>query len=77
LVDLLNNQHLMPEFIAINSNGQVPMLVHGGIGVTESSDIIDYLDQHFSNPPLPPSDPARRERMYPWLKRSGRVRRCA
>lgn len=67
-VDLLHNQHLTPEFVAINPKAIVPVLVHDGVVVTESSDIIDYLDQHFPNPPLRPADPAERERMYRWLK---------
>jgi glutathione S-transferase len=67
-VDLVNNQHLTPEFVAINPKGLVPVLVHDGVVVTESSDIIDYVDQHFPNPPLRPSDPAERERMYRWLE---------
>lgn len=67
-VDLPNNQHLTPEFVAINPKALVPVLVHDGVVVTESSDIIDYLDQHFPNPPLRPSDPAELERMYRWLK---------
>jgi glutathione S-transferase len=46
----------------------VPVLVHNGVVVIESSDIIDYIDQHFPKPPLRPSDPAERERMYRWLK---------
>lgn len=62
-VDLVNNQHLTPEFMAINPNALVPVLVHNGVVITESSDIIDYLDQHFPNPPLRPSDPAELERM--------------
>jgi glutathione S-transferase len=36
--------------------------------ITESSDIIDYVDQHFPDPPLRPADPVERERMYGWLK---------
>src|SRR5262249_25607304 len=53
-VDLSNNQHLTPEFVAINPKGLVPVLVHDGVVVTESSDIIDYVDQHFPDPPLRP-----------------------
>ena len=67
-VDLSNNQHLTPEFVAINPKGLVPVLVHDGVVITESSDIIDYVDQHFPDPPLRPADPAERERMYGWLK---------
>jgi glutathione S-transferase len=37
--------------------------------ITESSDIVDYLDRHFPDPSLRPSDPAELERMFRWLKR--------
>ena len=67
-VDLVNNQHLTLEFVAINPKALVPVLVHHGVVVTESSDIIDYLDRHFPNPPLRPSDLAERECIYRWLK---------
>lgn len=67
-VDLLHNEHLTPEFVAINPKAVVPVLVHDGVVVTESSDIIDYVDRHFPKPPLRPSDPAELERMYRWLK---------
>jgi glutathione S-transferase len=65
-VALVNNQHLTPEFLAINPKALV--LVYDGVVVVESSDIIDYLDQHFPNPPLRPSDPAEFERQYRWLE---------
>jgi Glutathione S-transferase, N-terminal domain len=42
-VDLVHNEHLTPEFVAINPKALVPVLVHDGVVVTESSDIIDYL----------------------------------
>jgi glutathione S-transferase len=67
-VDLMHNEHLTPEFVAINPKAVVPVLVHDGVVVTESSDITDYLDRHFPNPPLRPSDPVELERMYRWLK---------
>lgn len=67
-VDLVHNEHLTPEFVAINPKALVPVLVHDGVVVTESSDIIDYLDRHFPDPPLCPSEPAELERMYRWLK---------
>jgi glutathione S-transferase len=67
-VDLLHSAHLTPEFVAINPKAQVPVLVHDGVVIIESSDIIDHLDQCFPEPPLRPADPHERERMYRWLK---------
>jgi glutathione S-transferase len=39
-VDLVHNEHLTPEFVAINPKAVVPVLVHNGVVVTESSDIV-------------------------------------
>jgi glutathione S-transferase len=67
-VDLANNEHLTPEFVAINPKALVPVLVHDGVVVTESSDIIEYIDRNFPQPPLRPPDPDELELMYRWLK---------
>ena len=34
-VDLVNNQHLTPEFVLINPKGLVPVLVNDGVVVIE------------------------------------------
>lgn len=64
---LLFEQH-EPEFVAINPNGQVPVLVHDGRVVTESTVINEYLDDVFPEIPLRPSDPYRRAVMRTWSK---------
>jgi glutathione S-transferase len=68
--DILKKEHLTPEYFGINPNGLVPTLVHDGVVIIESDDIVDYIDQTFPEPPLRPSDEAERERMYHWLKRA-------
>ena len=45
-----------PEFLAINPDGQVPVLVHDGAVITESTVINEYLDQIFPEVPLRPAD---------------------
>jgi len=67
-VDLGRNEHFTPEYVAINPKAQVPTLVHDGVVVIESSDIIDYLDRTFPERPLRPSAPGDLELMYRWLK---------
>lgn len=62
-VDLLRFEQHEPAFVAINPNGQVPVLVHDGRVVTESSVIDEYLEDVFSDPPLRPADPFERSRM--------------
>ena len=68
--DILKKEHLTPEYFGINPNGLVPTLVHDGVVIIESDDIIDYLDQTFPEPPLRPSDAPELERMYHWLNRA-------
>lgn len=44
-LNLLEGDQLRPEYLAINPNGVVPSLVHDGVPVTDSSVIIEYLDE--------------------------------
>jgi glutathione S-transferase len=53
-VDLARNEHLAPEFQALNPKGVVPVLVHDGKTITESNDIITYVDETFAGPRLMP-----------------------
>lgn len=64
---LLFEQH-EPEFVAINPNGQVPVLVHDERVITESTVINEYLDDVWPEIPLRPSDPWRRAVMRTWSK---------
>jgi glutathione S-transferase len=56
-VDLMKLENLDPAYLKLNPNGVVPTLVHDGAVVIESSEIIEYLDEHFPDPPLRPADP--------------------
>jgi glutathione S-transferase len=67
-VDLLRFEQHRPEFVAINPNGQVPVLVHDGAVITESTVINEYLDEVFPEPGLRPLDPVARARMRVWSK---------
>jgi len=44
-LDLLAGDQLKPDYMALNPNGVVPTLVHDGAVVTDSSVIIEYLDE--------------------------------
>jgi len=67
-VDLTHNEHFTPEYVAINPKAQVPTLIHDGVVVIESSDIIDYLDRTFPARPLRPNLSGDLELMYRWLR---------
>jgi glutathione S-transferase len=52
----------------VSGQGLVPVLVDDdGTVVTESMDIVRYLDERQPDPPLYPSDPARREEMLVFI----------
>jgi glutathione S-transferase len=46
----------------------VPTLVHDGRPVIQSSNIAEYLDEVFPNPPLKPENPVLRTQMREWMK---------
>lgn len=57
-----------------------PVLTHGEAVIKGSAAVIDYLEQHFPQPPLYPSDPAQRSRalaLQTWFDDAGgHVRRA-
>ena len=63
LLDSRNWEHHSPEFRALNPDGTVPVLVHDGRVVRESTVINEYLDEILPDPPLRPDDPWQRARM--------------
>lgn len=68
-VDILRFEQHEAAFVKIKPNGQVPVLVHDGKTIVESSIINEYLDDVFSEISLRPSDLVARARMRVWSKR--------
>jgi glutathione S-transferase len=56
-VSLAKGEQLTPEFKKLNPRGVVPVLVHDGSTIVESSVICSYLDDVFPDPPLSPGHP--------------------
>ena len=68
-VDLHKFEQHEPWFVAINPEGQVPVLDHDGVIVTHTTVINEYLEDAFPDaPPLRPADPAGKARMRYWNK---------
>ena len=57
-----------PEFEAINPKRKVPVVVHNGRVITESTVIIEYLDEAFPGPQLMPKEPYWRARRRLWVR---------
>ena len=68
LMNLLQFEQHEPWFVKINPNGQVPVLVHDGKVLTESTVINEYVDEAFPDIPLRPADAYGRARMRVWTK---------
>lgn len=48
-------QQYQPDYLALNPQGLVPVLADGDIVLSQSSAIIEYLEEKFPDPPLLPS----------------------
>ncbi len=62
-VDLRTEQHLQPEFKALNPHGLVPVLVDGERVMIQSPAIIEWLEERHPTPPLLPREPEQRARV--------------
>jgi glutathione S-transferase len=67
-MNLLEFEQHEPWFVKINPNGQVPVLVHDGRSITESTVINEYVDESFPGVPLRPADAYGRAQMRIWTK---------
>jgi glutathione S-transferase len=67
-VDLAAGEQLRPEFLALNPNGAVPVLVDGDLALWESAAICQYLADRFPEKHLaPPVGTPERARYYQWI----------
>lgn len=67
-VDLAKREQHSAAFLKINPNGTVPAIVHDGQVFTESSPMLEYIDEAFAGPPLRPTDPWQLWRMRRWCR---------
>lgn len=68
-IDILAGDQFKPEFLKLNSKAVVPVLVHDGAVVTESTVICDYLHWAFPDTlSLIPEDPLTRASVRYWTK---------
>ena len=63
IVHLAKGHQLEPGFQALNSQGLIPVLEDGGVVMTQSLAIIEYLDETYPQPPLLPSTAVERQRV--------------
>jgi glutathione S-transferase len=68
LVDLEAGEQRRPQFLSINPNGKVPVIMHDGVAIFESAAIMIYLGETFGTDRglFPSPGPARGEAMK-WI----------
>ena len=66
-INLMRFENLTPDYLAVNAQGLVPSLIHGGNTILESSIINEYLDGCFPNNPLRPASELALARMRYWV----------
>ncbi|HAF41401.1 MAG TPA: glutathione S-transferase family protein [Sphingobium sp.] len=67
-LDLLNFDQHRPAYLAVNPLGTIPAMTHGVKVLTESTAIMEYVDEAFDGPSLMPADPVDRWRARWWMK---------
>ena len=67
-LDLLRFDQHKPEYLAINPQGTIPAMVHDGRVLTESTAIMEYVDEAFDGPALMPDAASDRWRVRWWMK---------
>ena len=68
LIDLRASEQYSDYYLAINPFGLVPVLVHDGNVLPESSVINEYIDEMFDGPSLRPKDSYKRGQMRIWTR---------
>jgi glutathione S-transferase len=67
-VDLLALEQYSPDFLRVSASGQVPVLVHDGRVIAQTTALTEYLDETFRQPPLMPADAVGRWKCRVWAK---------
>lgn len=68
LVSLLAGENKTPEFLALNPNGVVPVLVKDKDVILESSIINEFVEDNFEGPSLLPKTAVDRAYMRMWIR---------
>src|SRR5436190_5070622 len=67
-VDILKGEQFEPKFVALNPKAVVPVLMHDGAVIVESTVICEYLEEAFPAHAIYPATPLERARVREWTK---------
>lgn len=67
-LDMLNFDQHKPEYLTVNPQGTIPAMRHGSRVLTESTAIMEYVDEAFAGASLMPDDARDKWRIRWWMK---------
>jgi len=67
-MDIRSQKNLTPEYFDIHPQGLVPAIIHDGVIVYESADILLYIEENLPGPSLIPEGAEARAEMDAWLE---------
>ena len=67
-VDHKNREHLSDWYLKLNPNGVVPTLTDGDDVIIDSSVILEYLEDVYTDHGMSPDNPVKRAHMRKWLR---------
>jgi ganglioside-induced differentiation-associated protein 1 len=67
-VDILRGEQFTPEFLRLSPKAVVPVLVHDGAVIRESTVICEYAEEAFPANPIYPHSPLQRAQVRIWTK---------
>ena len=68
VVDIFRGEQFDPSFLKLNPKGVVPVLVHDGFALSESTVICEYLEDAFPGVPVYPGTAKGRAQVRLWTK---------
>ncbi|WP_417317732.1 glutathione S-transferase family protein [Emcibacter sp.] len=72
-LNLVKRENLTESYFRIHPNGLVPALVDDGVPVTDSIDILYYLEEKYPQPAFLPQDSNSREEIRRWIDLAGEI----
>ncbi|MEP7246108.1 MAG: glutathione S-transferase N-terminal domain-containing protein [Gammaproteobacteria bacterium] len=68
VVDIFRGEQFKPEFLALNPKAVVPVMVHDGFVLAESTVICEYVEDVFADHPVFPREARARAQVRLWTK---------
>jgi glutathione S-transferase len=67
-VDILRGEQFVPAYLQLSPKAVVPVLVHDGAVIRESTVICEYVEEAFPEKPIYPRSPLQRAQVRIWTK---------